>query len=369
MHRRPLRCAPCALSQRMWLGRAPCRPRASATSVRHRICGRGTQAWYGQRVASSLLFPDAATHEEFERVRRDDLALRPGVEAICARHGLRQPPIERFPEGSLPVYAVGASLVLKLYPPFDMQERDTESLVLQSLEGRLPILTPAIHAVGELDGWGYVLMTRLRGELLSTAWPRISPEDRIELADSLGRALAVLHAVEDSRLQPLRGGWNRFIEEQRRACEERQRALGLDPMWLAQIPEFLEFTFLGDSNKETLLHTEIMREHLFVEKLSRGWTFSGLFDFEPAMVGAAEYEFAAVGVFFSAGDSALLRRTLLAYGYAHDQLSARLSARLLAYALLHRYSNLAWYLRRVPPPAGVHTLEGLAEHWWGVQDR
>lgn len=40
------------------------------------------------------------------------------------------------------------------------------------------------------------------------------------------------------------------------------------------------------------------------------WRLTGLIDFEPAMRGAREYEFAAVSVFFAEGDAELLRRTL-----------------------------------------------------------
>src|SRR5437867_1246774 len=149
---------------------------------------------------------------------------------------------------------------------------------MRALEGRLPVPTPEVQAAGELDGWGYVPMTRLRGEILSSAWFRV----------------------------PL----------------------------LAR----------------SLLHTEIMREHLLVEETRDGFRLSGLFDFEPAMVGAPEYELASVGVFFSAGDPTLLRTLLLAYGLGEDELSPNLSRRALAYALLHRYSNLSWYLTRVPPP-------------------
>jgi hygromycin-B 7''-O-kinase len=318
-------------------------------------------------VASKSLFPEAASPEEFERLHRDDAVLLPGVHAILDRLGLKRSPIKRFEEGSLPVYAIGDDLVLKLYPPYDLAERDRESLVLQVLDGRISIPTPAVESVGDLDGWGYVLMTRLRGELLSAAWERIPGQSRMPLAAALGGALASLHAIRDPRLEPPLGGWERFIADQRRTCVERQRARGLDPEWLEQVPGFVERHPLNAANERTLLHTEVMREHLFVEKISDQWRLSGLFDFEPAMVGAPEYEFASVGLFFSAGDPALLRRTLVAYGYEPGELTNLLSRQLLAYALHHRYSNFAWYLRRLPPPAGVRTLEALSEHWWGVQ--
>ena len=287
---------------------------------------------------------------------------------ICERNGIAGSSIERFAGGSVPVYAIGESFVLKLCPPFEIEERNNESLALRVLARRLPIPTPHVHAVGELDGWGYILMSRLEGVSLADAWPRINGEDRLRLAQSLGESLAALHALRDSRLAKLRGDWDGFIGGQRENYLERQKMRGLDLYWLEQIPKFLESAPLGAGRTDSLLHTEVMREHVLVRQGSEGWTLTGLFDFEPAMIGAPEYEFAAVGLFLSCGDPAILRRVLIAYGYAENQLDAGLQNRFLAYTLLHRYSNLPWYFRRLPPPDSVRSLSDLAAHWWGLAE-
>ena len=81
------------------------------------------------------------------------------------------------------------------------------------------------------------------------------------------------------------------------------------------------------------------------------------------MRGAREYEFASIGLFVSGGDARALRCILRAYGYAEAQLDGALQNRLMAMTLLHRYSNLPWYLQRLPLP-GAMRLEQLAAHWW-----
>lgn len=310
--------------------------------------------------------PSAATPEEFERALTDETGLRRGVRAICERNGLEAPVIERFADGSVPVYAVGDALVLKLCPPFAIEERDNEALALQVVERRLPIPTPEVRAVGELEGWGYVLMSRLEGISLAEAWPTIGRGDRLRLAQSLGEALSVLHAIRDPRLMKIRQDWNRFVEAQKASCVERQKLRGLDPFWLEQIPGFLEAAPLGTEAADAFLHTEVMREHILVRDGAEGWALSGLFDFEPAMTGAPEYEFAAVGLFVSCGDSTILRRVLTAYGYSEGRLDTAMQNRFLAYTLIHRYCNLPWYFRRLPPPDGTRTPEDLAAHWWGL---
>ncbi|MGC5411528.1 aminoglycoside phosphotransferase family protein, partial [Streptomyces sp. DT225] len=81
-------------------------------------------------------------------------------------------------------------------------------------------------------------------------------------------------------------------------------------------------------------------------------------DFEPAMTGDPAYDFVAVGLFVTCGDPDLLGRLSKAYGRTFDP------SALLAYTLLHVYSNLPWYLREMPRPAR-ETLPALAEAWFG----
>ncbi|SFA92745.1 hygromycin-B 7''-O-kinase [Amycolatopsis marina] len=288
--------------------------------------------------------------------------------ALCRRLDRDPATLKRFPDGSLPVYELGSDLVLKLYPPEDLDELRVEAAALRAVQGRLPIATPDVVDTGATGGWGYLLMGRLPGESLKSVWPRLSPVERSELAGVLGRTLAALHATGGARLEDIpRPDWAEFVARQRATAVERQRANGLDEGWLTQIPSFLDTV---DDTKlacagPVLLHTEVMRDHLVLSRTASGWVPSGLFDFEPAMLGAPEYEFVAVGLFVSAGDARFLRELLLAYGYLPEQLGDELARRLLAYTLLHRYSNLRWYLRELPAPTEP-TLDSLAVRWFGT---
>jgi hygromycin-B 7''-O-kinase len=311
----------------------------------------------------------ADTLERYLALRGDDARLVPAVTALCDLLGLRAVDIVRFADGSLPVYAIGDTRVLKLYPGAFQDSHQVERRVLQAVQGRLPIPTPRLEHAGEFEGWGYLLMERLQGQPLTTAWSRVSATQRQRLAMQLGEALALaaLHTITAPELDALGPpDWGLFLARQRAGCVERQRAAGLDSAWLDQIPDFLDAVALDSSPRRVLLHTEVMREHLLVIPRPDGWSLSGLFDFEPAMQGASEYEFAAVGLFVSRGDAGFLRRLLIAYGYRPGQLDDALPRRLLAYALLHRYSDLPWWLEQLPPPP-VPTLDALAAHWWRLR--
>ncbi|MGW5702132.1 phosphotransferase family protein [Amycolatopsis japonica] len=299
-----------------------------------------------------ITFPPAGTEAEFDALTRQDLL--PAVRSLGFGEAVP------FTEGSLPVYAVGDDLVLKLFPPVHLGELPTERTMLEVLHGKLPIPTPAVHEAGERDGWGYVLMERLRGETLKDAWPKLSTEDKHRLAPELGEALAALHSLRDPRLDVLGPpDWAAFVAEQRAKVVEHHRRTGLDESWIAQIPAFLDSVELG-SPPAVPLHTEFMRDHLMVTHDGGRPRLTGLFDFEPAMRGAAEYDFVAVGLFVSGEDKDFLRRLLTGYGAEPDE---DFSRRCLAYALLHVYSNFTWYLGVLPAPEEP-TLEHLSRAWW-----
>ena len=160
-------------------------------------------------------------------------------------------------------------------------------------------------------------MSRLPGVPLDVAWPDVPAPARTTLAAQVGELLTTLHRVRP----PVMPGWYpdmawpEFVVRQRAACEQSQRGLGLAPEWAGQIPGFLGSVTFPDE-EPVLLHTEVMRQHLLVEP--GPWRLAGLIDFEPAMCGAREYEFAAVGAFFSEGDSGLLRQVLTSYGHHLD---------------------------------------------------
>jgi hygromycin-B 7''-O-kinase len=309
---------------------------------------------YGQPV---MLLPAADTQERYDEIADTELAA--GARALCAELGLAGVEVRRFAAGSMPVYAVGADRVLKLYPRFCRQNLDIEVRALGAVEGKLSIPTPRVQASGEVDGWGYVLMDRLPGISLKDAWPHIPPAARDKLVEQLGVVLAELHALTPPDLPP--ADWPAFVAAQSTSALDRQCAKGLEERWLAQIPGFLDSVVL-EPTPPVLLHTEVMPAHLQVVERDGVWSWAGLLDFEPAMRGGREYEFVSVGVFLTRGDAALLRRMLSAYGYGAAEFED-LPRRLMAYTLLHVYANLPWYLREIPP-VGAVTFDQLAQRWF-----
>jgi len=282
------------------------------------------------------------------------------VDAIRREHSLGSE-LKRFASGSVPVFAVGDEHVVKLFPPDERSFFDTERTALTHIDGLLPIPTPRVIAAGERGQWYYIVMTRLSGGSLAEAWPTVEAHDRFRLMREMGEALAALHATATDGLAPLAIDWPRFMDAQRASCRDRQVAKGLAAPWVDAVGDFLARWAPSDDGRRVLLHTEVMREHTLVQRRGGAWYISGLIDFEPAMAGAPEYEFAPVGIFLTCAEPGLLGALLGAYGAEVDD---ELPLRTMAYALLHRYSNLRWYLERLPAPNEVGDLESLARRWF-----
>ncbi|MFF5970924.1 phosphotransferase family protein [Streptomyces sp. NPDC012769] len=306
------------------------------------------------------MLPSVETDEEWDAIVPDETVMRPGAEDLCARLGFAGAPLTRFPDGSQPVYAVGDGHVLKLFPAAAARDGVAEGRVLAHVGGRLPVRTPEVRAAGAYEnGWRYVLMSRLRGENLAQVWPRVPRDHRERIVSEIGETLAVLHALDPGPLGDVLGpgDWGAFVDRQRAGAVARQRRHGLPPGWLEQIPDFLASVALPRTPPPCLLHTEVMQQHFLVDP--DGWRLTGFFDFEPAMIGDAAYDFVGVGLFVTRGDPALLARLTRAYGRTVEPSTA------LAYTLLHVYSNLPWYLREL----GVTeegSLSALAESWFGT---
>ncbi|MGW2180620.1 phosphotransferase family protein [Streptomyces sp. NPDC001732] len=306
------------------------------------------------------MLPPVETDEQWDAIVPDETVMRPGVEDLCARLGLAGEPLTRFSEGTQPVYAVGDEHVLKLFPGAAAQDGVAEGRVLFHLQGKLPVETPQVREAGAYEnGWRYVLMSRLRGENLARSWDRVPRADRERIVAEIGETLAVLHSLDPGPLADVLGpgDWGAFLDRRREETVEQQRRRGLPAEWLEQIPEFLASVPLPRDPHRSLLHTEIMQQHFLVDP--DGWRLTGLFDFEPAMIGDRAYDFVGVGLFVTRGDPKLLARLTDAYGRAFEP------DRLLAYTLLHVYSNLPWYMRELRVPAGG-TLSSLAEEWFAT---
>ncbi|MFK7988204.1 MAG: phosphotransferase family protein [Sandaracinaceae bacterium] len=302
------------------------------------------------------LLPHITTDAEFESADAET-DYGPALAVIVTRHGLA-PAGPRFTSGSLPVFPLGDAVV-KLYPTVDAAAFKTERGVLEAVAGRLPFATPEVRAAGALESWSYLVMSRVPGRSLREGFEGHDLD--AALFRELGRGTAALHTLDVK--SPTGPDWPSWVEERQRGCATWHAERGASDLWCARIDPYLArwvptLSLAGTS----LLHTEIMREHVFVQPTDAGLALSGLIDFEPSWVGPVGYEFASVGLFTSEGEPGLFGAFLDGYGFEGDR--ERLAHQTMTWALLHRYARLSWWLSRSTPHGPRAGFDDLAREWF-----
>jgi hygromycin-B 7''-O-kinase len=310
--------------------------------------------------------PDVHTLEEYRAIYRDESIWRPAIDAIRQRHGLCAEPCRRAPDGSHLVYYVGPAAVIKLFVPLFDADFPAERLVARHLDGVLGVETPSILHQGEIEGWNYLIMTRLPGRPVGEIWSDIPPQDRRAIARTVGEMIARLHALPVEGLGELAVDWPEFLAGQIATAAERQRGEATPEDLVAQIPAFLESTAegLAERVEPVLLLADITAEHVLVSQIGEAWTVVGYVDFGDAFLGHPDYELVAPGLEIGRGDRELLRALLLGAGHSESELNNDFGRRLMAFTLIHRYVKLHDILRIIPGARRAQGLEELARVLW-----
>ena len=304
---------------------------------------------------------------EFEELLKHPNLCMKLARSVFEKHHL---PVDckRITEGSRLLVSSADRYVLKVFSPEDGDFARTEIIFLTHLYGKLPIHTPELVASGHWGIYPYIIMEKLDGMPLSGVWNRLSAGEHRDIIEQLGIGVHALHTLPTESLARTPFQWHPFIEHQEKALLDNHRSFGLGGLWLNQLSDYLDTCRLDlhDPARLAPLHTELMLEHIFIKKSGTQWVLSGLIDFEPSMVGHIEYEFCAVGLFLTRGERDLFRAFLSSYGYPETELTDELSRRIMGLMLLHRYSNLKWFLTLLAADAQFTELRQLEQSWYGL---
>jgi hygromycin-B 7''-O-kinase len=304
----------------------------------------------------------APTHDP-ARPLRDHLpeeGWRAAAAQLAARHGLPTSDLTPFASGSDAVWALGPGHVLKLSAPTFAAEIANEARCLDLARGRVPVRVPEVAALGDLDGWPYVITTRVPGEALGSHWPHLPRAERERLAEELGALVGALHRVHPGPPDH----WAEFWRRCRTGVAARHRRPGVPEELLAEIEPFLAEVGELPATGRVFLHTEVLGEHLLVAPVGGRLELCSWIDFADACLGPVEYDCLAPVEFLFRGEAGLLRRFLLALGRDQRELHEGYSRQLLAWSLCHRFGSLARQLRAAPQ--APRSLVDLTTTLWRV---
>jgi hygromycin-B 7''-O-kinase len=237
------------------------------------------------------------------------------------------------------VFGAGSRHLVKLFPPLWSHEQGVERAALEHVAGRLSVATPEVVAAGELEGWSYLVLSRVSGTPLAALWEELAPEARVRAARRAGEIVAEHHAL------PLPGSgvpappWADFVAERVAQAGARLAGSPRTRAWAEALPAFLAPLLPGlAAAPPVFLNADVTEEHLFLAPDGSGEVI-GLVDLADAMVGARDYDLVSFAIFLGARAALLLSEFLEGAGVPAAERGAGLARRLTAWALLHRYAG------------------------------
>ena len=237
---------------------------------------------------------------------------------------------------------------MKIFSREEPELCTNEAQFLRFLYEKLTVPTPRLISTGIHDCYPYIIMEEIHGLPLKTQWKYLNRRDREKVIEQSALMLKKLHSLSTEGIGYTETGW-----------VANHRGFGLDENRISEILHFIETTEpVEDTSERVICHTEIMREHLFIKRERGEVRLSGLIDFEPSMVAIPEYDLCSVGLFLSAGEKGLFRHFLEVYGYRGG---GKAVMRML---LLHRYSNMKWFISTLPGEIQSEPLESLSDYWY-----
>ncbi len=167
--------------------------------------------------------------------------------------------------------------------------------VAERLYGRLNVTTPEIYVHGMLDGWLYLVMSRISGVYLSDIWDTLDDESRLRIIIELAEVVAQLHAVPADNMPLLGNNWLQTVARRIETCVQRHREQVVPDYWLEQISGYLAYAapLYPPDFSPAIVSGDIHQYHLLVSQENGRCRLKGLF--------------------VMAGNPALLRAFLLAY--------------------------------------------------------
>ena len=254
-------------------------------------------------------FPEDLGAQAFAQWRENPTHWQGTVAEIAASAGFSGAKVTALPEGSNLVLALGSQAILKIYPPPHRAQFQSEVAGLRHLENRLSVETPKLLAQGGGNGWSWLIMSRLAGEVGSAIWGDCDRAQKATLLQDIGRLMAEVHALDSAPLAAVGPKWADFIAKQRKNCLARHRAQGLRPELLQDLARLLDETAdtIPLAGPQVLLSGDWIPQNFMVTQQGGLWRLSGLIDFGDLRLGHYEYDFLAPSAMMCEGNPLLLR--------------------------------------------------------------
>ena len=313
-----------------------------------------------------MSFPSFENKAEFNKYFQGEFAENV-ARRICGRHKIGFFELKRAEKSEHIVFLADDSFAVKFFAPF-RNGFHREKKALEFAQGKTSLKIPEIVASGEYNGFNYLIITQLHGELITrSSWLNFAKKEQVRILEQLARGLKELHSYDADTID---FDWHKFIEHQSNIAVKRQIDCGVNNEWIEKLPKFLEtnLPLLPKIFPTVFLHGDIHFGNLRLQNSKGKWKISGLFDFADSLSGFNEFDFVAIGLLMIQGQKNLQREFFKAYGYKDDQLDESFRKRLMLMTILYDCSDLKRYALRLKPEAVYFTLEELERAIWNFAE-
>lgn len=190
-------------------------------------------------IALISILSGITTFEEFEKLKISTKIFEDLVREIINKHGILSEALQLFADGTNVVFAHGDNQVIKIFPPFHLNQYKSEILVLKHLQGKLSVKTPEVLHSGNIEGWSYIIMTKLCGTPLEQLWDNMNHDNKLVIIKELGNLIKEVHSLPTEGLEEIDCHWEQFIKAQVKQCLQQHKSTGLLQALLEQLPAYL----------------------------------------------------------------------------------------------------------------------------------
>ncbi len=331
----------------------------SVKAVKTRYFQAGIRKWKLDKMLDLKILPNVENRQHYSTLFEQDTHWEPAIAHLMKQHGLTGIP-ERGVRGSHIVYRVGSAWI-KLMAPLFAKDMAFELAGLECAKNRISVPIPEILAQGIMEEWPYVILSHLEGERIGDVFFQLAPEDQLDLAEQIAEVTKSIHGVEANQIVAGRGDWSAFIRERLYGFEAHHKNKNLHEKWLSELPSFMakfrEEEFL--SKRPIFMHADLTWDHFLVSQSGVRWNITGIIDFADCRLGHPEYEMVASIAFLFKGNRQAMRNYVTAMSIS-STLDERLSEKLLAWTVLHFFSDLNTYFSRELEEVPVGDFSSLA---------
>ncbi|MBN1933810.1 MAG: aminoglycoside phosphotransferase family protein [Anaerolineae bacterium] len=248
-----------------------------------------------------MLLPVIETWKQWGAIFTDVAQWTPAVREICRREGIAFGHIEAGYPGTNAVFVLDGQWVVKIYAPFCHADFDLERTLYPLLSEMTHIPSPRLLAEGVLEDamcWPYIVMDFRPGQPIREVRAQISPENRVEVAASLGAMTHELHGIplaRVARVENPRNDWPAFRRQRLANClTELETKAGLSALVLDEMIAFVAVQTSTESAPVMLVNGDLTEDHVLLEEQGGRWRVSGLLDFADALIAPRAYEWIAL---------------------------------------------------------------------------